>query len=543
MASPSALGRTFPSLVPEHAAAARTVSAGSPLLPLGGGTGGSVTAPSTSDVAPFPPISPMTRRPVAPGTLSRSYSGAALEGRTQVSSPLRPAPSQVQKRPPVNFKSAWVDTRATKSPHAAAKGSPAGKAAAPKGVDDDDDVGAAEFMLSPDLRLQVRSGAEVVSIVAPDDSDDSGSEDGEGEGGTRDVSQSARVRFAGDGPGGAEEKRVAKRRYRPDTRLSSGGPARVPVPYPRDYPGSSIHDAPPPLSFSLRRSLSSRGTEGLSATMGGIVQLDSTLSDGASVSSGAGPGVAHYTGSSGAAAVRVDLDAMFRTSEMSVLIQASQMRSEYKFVEARDFRTTRDPAAPTVLEGVRKSRAAPPKDTSFTASRPMLTGIQHLFPSKSKQLEEQQTAQLLRSGEYDVEMSRFGDRPMLKALHVKFPGGPPAPQSPPHTPTQEEMAFYTHDRRLMEDPIGLQGGNLPNWRRVEDGFAGASDEPDPTATQKQLHVSRMGAFGLTAYVAHVWHVLWRVWRGCRRRCGGVPDVGDCRLVCVAVAALLRWSAT
>ena len=36
-------------------------------------------------------------------------------------------------------------------------------------------------------------------------------------------------------------------------------------------------------------------------------------------------------------------------------------------------------------------------------------------------------------GQWDMEVaSRFADRPMLKALHKKFPGGAPAPEEPPY---------------------------------------------------------------------------------------------------------------
>ncbi len=53
----------------------------------------------------------------------------------------------------------------------------------------------------------------------------------------------------------------------------------------------------------------------------------------------------------------------------------------------------------------------------------------------------------------DVEVgSKFADRPMLKALHLKFPGGAPAPPDPQYTSLHLHMADTMHDRRVMEDP-------------------------------------------------------------------------------------------
>ncbi len=48
--------------------------------------------------------------------------------------------------------------------------------------------------------------------------------------------------------------------------------------------------------------------------------------------------------------------------------------------------------------------------------------------------------------------SKFADRPMLRALHRKFPGGAPVEDEPPQTPTQAAMIEIMHNRRVMEDP-------------------------------------------------------------------------------------------
>jgi hypothetical protein len=145
----------------------------------------------------------------------------------------------------------------------------------------------------------------------------------------------------------------------------------------------------------------------------------------------------------------VDLDAMFKGGVMAVEVNARQLRSQYSFVEPKQFNTSRghgngllgDGCVPhalwrshcgecgecwvwtsccavvgcfvsratsalqplvglfsftfvagspdTVLESVRmdklaKKKALAAKKTFFTESRPTLTGIQHLFPSKSE---------------------------------------------------------------------------------------------------------------------------------------------------------------
>ena len=97
----------------------------------------------------------------------------------------------------------------------------------------------------------------------------------------------------------------------------------------------------------------------------------------------------------------VDLDALYRSSAMAATVNARQLKSTYSFVEPKTFVTARGPGngvtgivgedgdePETVLQAVRmdklaKRRALSQRKTAFTSSRPTLTGIQHLFPSKS----------------------------------------------------------------------------------------------------------------------------------------------------------------
>ncbi len=52
-------------------------------------------------------------------------------------------------------------------------------------------------------------------------------------------------------------------------------------------------------------------------------------------------------------------------------------------------------------------------------------------------------------GDWDAEVSsKFADRPMLKALHRRFPGGAPPPPEKPTVPSHEAMLTMTHDRRV-----------------------------------------------------------------------------------------------
>ena len=54
---------------------------------------------------------------------------------------------------------------------------------------------------------------------------------------------------------------------------------------------------------------------------------------------------------------------------------------------------------------------------------------------------------------YDFEVSsQFADRPVLKAIHKRFPAGPPIEDDAPLPPTHEAMMQITYDRRVMEDP-------------------------------------------------------------------------------------------
>ena len=270
----------------------------------------------------------------------------------------------MKEKPPVNLRSAWIERidvpKPAKEPVAVTpvrekrgrdqhKKSPA---------DDDDDVGAGEFILSPDLRLQVMYGAEVVRIKPKDDDDD--------------TPPPSKVHQQMPPPSPLVPKRVAQ--------LGGAGGSTMFSPVSTSIGPSPSRSQRPPMPDSPAGSGVRFGAEATASHTTPILAQQPS------------PSVLIHQH---AAALTmkmpnesIDLDSMYNTSDMRTIVAARQMRSEYHFVDPKEFTTSR--ASGSVLEatrsakaGVKAAKAAAAKKTTFATSRPLLTGVQHLFPSES----------------------------------------------------------------------------------------------------------------------------------------------------------------
>lgn len=441
----------------------------------------------------LPRIVHSTRNAVGGGSPSPHPNRPPLV-RSATLTPTRTVP-QPKEQALINLKSAWIER--VDSPKQAAKPSKLDTRKRPAldaHSDEDDDLGCSEYILSPDLRLKVMYGAEVVRIKPKEEDTEVPAASGSSKWPPQSPMVPKRVLQLGNGG--------STTFLSPQSTSIGPSPSKsvqfAPVESPATH-GSARFSADSPMKPSPSLMLHSHNKP-LSITM---------------------PSQA------------VDLDAMYTQSNMSTVVNAMAMRSEYSFVDPSDFVTSRAVSnANPLLESVRgkKAQAAAWK-TGFSTSRPLLQGVQHLFPSPSKPGDK-----FAGTGDQsgpgvggDVllwereQSSKFAERPILKSLHVKFPSGPPAPTDKPATPSQTDLRTLMHDRRAYEDPTVTSP--LPSWTAQSPtgyspvrlwlmqsvfsvwgqgratGLSFGCDGCAQRQSMKALAVSRSGEFGLTAQEA------------------------------------------